>query len=216
MNTRIEEIIQKYEGTEDPAMKWELIKMEIRSSTICFSKKNAIKNKENIKNLIQKHTELEREIADNPNDTVLEEYNKVKSEIEYYNNEKSMGAMVRSKADWTEFGEKNTKYFLNLEKRNYKNKCITKLIDENGSEINNSEKILEYEAEYYKKLYTLPAMNNTYNKPNIKLDFLEDTTPKINQEHMELCDQQLDIEDIGIALKELQNGKSPWNRWLHS
>jgi hypothetical protein len=152
MNTRIDEIIQKYEGMEDPGMKWELIKMEIRSSTICFSKKNAIKNKENINNLIKKYSELEREIAEHPNDTILEEYNEIKADIEYYNNEKAMGAMVRSKADWTEFGEKNTKYFLNLEKINYKNKCITKLIDENGAEINNSEKILEYEAEYYKKL----------------------------------------------------------------
>jgi hypothetical protein len=27
--------------------------------------------------------------------------------IEHYNNEKANGALIRSKADWAEFGEKN-------------------------------------------------------------------------------------------------------------
>jgi hypothetical protein len=35
--------------------------------------------------------------------------------------------MFRSKAKWVEEGEKNSKYFLNLEKNNYLNKMITTL-----------------------------------------------------------------------------------------
>ena len=111
-----------------------------------FLKKNAIKNKENINKIIIRQGEIEKEMVENSTDILLQEYHTAKTEIEQYNNEKSRGAMIRSKADWTEFGEKNTKYFLNLEKRNYKNKCITKLIDEKGTEINNSEEILEYES----------------------------------------------------------------------
>ena len=42
---------------------------------------------------------------------------------------------MRSKAKWVEEGEKNTKYFLNLEKRNYNSACIKKLITEDGTEI---------------------------------------------------------------------------------
>ena len=33
---------------------------------------------------------------------------------------KTEGAIIRSRVRWTEFGEKNTKYFLNLEKRQQK------------------------------------------------------------------------------------------------
>jgi hypothetical protein len=55
-----------------------------------------------------------------PDDNKLEIYNICKIEIEEYNNEKARGAFIRSKADWAEFGEKNSKFFLNLEKRNYK------------------------------------------------------------------------------------------------
>ena len=36
-------------------------------------------------------------------------------------------AIVRRRAQWAENGEKNTKFFLNLEKRNYDNKVIHKL-----------------------------------------------------------------------------------------
>ena len=59
----------------------------------------------------------------------MEDYNNIKEQIEEYNKEKAIGAQIRSKADWTEHGERNSKFFLNLEKRNYQTKCITKLIN---------------------------------------------------------------------------------------
>ena len=62
--------------------------------------------------------------------------------------------MIRSKVNWAEYGEKNTKLFLNLEKRNHDMKCITKLIDEEDQEIDSPDKILEYEEKFYKNLYS--------------------------------------------------------------
>ena len=47
----------------------------------------------------------------------------LEKEIEY----KTKGALIRCKVQWYEEGEKPTKYFLNLEKRNYKNKVIGQL-----------------------------------------------------------------------------------------
>ena len=35
--------------------------------------------------------------------------------------------MIRSRAQWIEEGEKCTKYFIQLENKNYKTKCITTL-----------------------------------------------------------------------------------------
>ncbi len=40
---------------------------------------------------------------------------------------KAHGQVLRSKQIWTEDGEKNLRFFLNLEKRNYCNKLITSL-----------------------------------------------------------------------------------------
>ena len=37
---------------------------------------------------------------------------------------KTKGAILRSKVRWYEDGERNTRYFYNLEKRNYEKKTI--------------------------------------------------------------------------------------------
>ena len=41
--------------------------------------------------------------------------------------QKVKGAIIRSKARWVEYGEKNTRYFLNVEKRRGEKKTINKI-----------------------------------------------------------------------------------------
>ena len=60
---------------------------------------------------------------------------------------------IRSKAKWIEFGEKNWKYFLNLEKRNYANKYFKKIITENTIVITKPKEILKEQANHYQNLY---------------------------------------------------------------
>ena len=49
------------------------------------------------------------------------------TDLESLRREKLQGIMVRSKAQWVEEGGKQTRYFCNLESRNYLNKTIKKL-----------------------------------------------------------------------------------------
>ena len=49
---------------------------------------------------------------------------------------------MRTHAKWIEEGEKPTKYFLALEKRNYINKTVSKLIDNNGITVKTPKEIL--------------------------------------------------------------------------
>ena len=66
---------------------------------------------------------------------------------------------VRSKSkslkakEWVEEGEKNTKFFLGLEKARQTRKNITALKDNKGKLIKKQSKILELEREYYITLY---------------------------------------------------------------
>ena len=62
--------------------------------------------------------------------------------------------MLRSKAKFIEEGEKNSKYFLKMEKQNYNNKHIKSIINSDGSIINNPKEILEEQANFFQKLYT--------------------------------------------------------------
>jgi len=50
-----------------------------------------------------------------------------KSELESMYDKKVEGLIIRARAGWHEHGEKNSKYFLNLEKRNHIEKHSRKL-----------------------------------------------------------------------------------------
>jgi hypothetical protein len=211
INQRITLALTKYEQEEDKGLKWDLIKMEIRSSTICYAKSKAKETRDNIKQAIVDYEQLEKEICNQPSDETLQKYHETKIHIEQYNNEKANGVILRSKADWAEFGEKNSKFFLNLEKRNHNMKCITKLIKEDNKEITNSEEILKYEEEFYKNLYSEPPKNNlTIEQQQKNTDsFINNTLPKLTEIDRHSCEGAMTLKEIGSALKELKNGKSP-------
>ena len=81
------------------------------------------------------------------------------------------GMIFRSKVRWYEDGEKNTKYFYALEKARYNAKTCYQLITEDGKEIEDPQKILEKQKEFYKELYKEDkdvAFNMT-NQYNIKV-----------------------------------------------
>ena len=63
-----------------------------------------------------------------------------------------MGSQIRSRVQWVEQGEKNTKYFLGLEKTRQTRKTINSLYDENGGITRQQTKILQLSKSYYKNL----------------------------------------------------------------
>ena len=71
--------------------------------------------------------DLDRKICDdtNLNNEILTEFEALKSELNKIYSTKGKEAMFRSKVKRVEEGEKPTKYFFNLEKRNYEKKIIT-------------------------------------------------------------------------------------------
>jgi exonuclease III len=130
INTCFSENLEKYKNLEDKGLLWDMLKMEMRSSTICFSKNKAKETRLNIKEAVINMEKLEKQLSTNPSEDILIQYHENKTYIENYNNEKANGAIMRSKASWAEFGERNSKIFLNLEKRNHNMKCITTLLNE--------------------------------------------------------------------------------------
>ena len=62
--------------------------------------------------------------------------------------------MIRSRCRYEDLGEKPSNYVLNFEKRNFTNKVITKIIEDNGQESLSTEEILNSQKTYFKNLYS--------------------------------------------------------------
>ena len=130
---------------------WDFVKCKLRTTTILYSisKSKRIKERENL--LLKRIDELEKDLSNIQN---FNEYNQVKCQSKALEKEKLESIIFRSKIKCVEQGERNTKYFLQTEKRNYNQKHITKLISENQIEISNPQDILEEERHYYKNRYS--------------------------------------------------------------
>jgi exonuclease III len=110
MNTLLKDAKLKYENYGDKGLKWDAIKCEIRGFTIKYSKAKARRTRNRESLLLKELTYLENNTSDNE-DTVNEEKVILKAEREELVNTKTQGAMIRSKANWAENGEKSQNIF---------------------------------------------------------------------------------------------------------
>ena len=115
---------------------------------------------------------------------------------------------MQSCATWYAKGEKSTKYFLNLEKRNKTNSHVRKLINPDGSEETNPKNILDNIKSFYSKLYTRRSIKT---EKEI-FDYLYDLNiPKRSHEAMTSCEGKLMVKECWNALDLIGNNKSPGN-----
>ena len=129
---------------------WDWIKYNIRVHAIRHSKQKAMERKEKETNL-QKEFEIAKQIFDSdPNDINVNALNSTKEKLELLYEEKIQGIIIRARARWWEHGEKSTKYFLNLEKRNHVKKHVRKL-KISGSIVTDPFNILSEEKRFYQK-----------------------------------------------------------------
>ena len=108
-----------------------MIKMEIRSATISYSKSKSKRIRNREQDILWKPDLLDSTICNNfssPDiDDTLQEYENLKLELKSIYEEKGKQAMFRAKCRWVENGERPTKFFFNQEKRNYNKKTIREL-----------------------------------------------------------------------------------------
>ena len=119
-------ILQKYAVVDDKQLLWELIKMEIRSETMRYCKRKKMLSKTRESAIQGRLEELDAKICNDVNldQHILSEYESLKKELHELYEQKGRGAIFRSKVRWIEKGEKPTKYFFNLEKKNYEKKLF--------------------------------------------------------------------------------------------
>lgn len=124
--------------------------MEIRGETIScstFKKKNAS----------ERESQLEKEILtleQNLGKQSLPDITSKQNELENIRKERLKGQCLRSRGKWIEEGEKPSKYFTSLESKNFINRQIPKLVQEDETIIYYQYEILNETKIFYEKLYS--------------------------------------------------------------
>lgn len=98
---------------------WDWMKYNIRAHTIQYSKRRARERNEREKSLQEEYVKAKHIFETDTNDLNAHILNSAKDTLELFYEEKVKGIIIRARTPWHEHGEKSTKYFLNLEKRNH-------------------------------------------------------------------------------------------------
>ena len=80
--------------------------------------------------------------------SIIERINLSKRDLEKIIEHRTKGAILRSKSQWCNEGERNTKHFLNLEKRHFKQGTISQL-KINDTDFVTSDKAILSECESF-------------------------------------------------------------------
>ena len=113
--------------------------------------------------------------------------------------------MLRSRVRHEELGEKPTKYFLNLENRQFTNKVMNKMIDENGDEYTKTEDVLNCQKRFYENLYNNVNIIDDTHISNV----LGENETKLSDQEAENLEGEITKTELAQALKNMKNDKSP-------
>lgn len=162
------------------------------------------------RNRVNKQKEIEEKmntIRNNEYETNNDELILLQNELELIRKEHMKGLMVRARAKWIEEGEKPTKYFLALEKRNYINKTISKIANDSGVLITNQQEILNEIKYFYQTLYS--NKDNDLNDVDIE-EIIDKSLVNILDSNMrEKLEGKITYSEALEALKNMKNDKSP-------
>ena len=189
---------------------FDTLKLMIRGKTIPYCAK---KKRERIQTELDLESSIRIAEEKYQNVQSTENFNKLqraKDDLKVLREEAIEGLMVRSKAKWQREGEKCTKYFCSLEKRNYVEKTMSKLkLDEDGKFTTDTTVILKEQQKFYKELYRSRSCKIL--EEHSKL-FFDDENPFINKFTEE---ESMDMEGVISkqeclkAVKSMKNNKSP-------
>jgi len=179
-------------GTEEGLL-WETLKCRIRGTSVKFSSILKRQTEHEMKKLELKLSLLKKEMPTSPDPKrCAREINTTEAKIEKIIKNQTEGARIRSKIQNYEDGEKSTKYFYNLEKRNHENKNIKILVNDEGIELNSLSEIMKEEVKFYKSLYASTTTNLNGSEAEILFEnFIEG---------LEI--PQIDKGDIDITINE--------------
>ena len=184
---------------------WDVIKFQIKDKAIRFGK---IKKKEQgqEKEKLLKKIEDMKKISDVlEKDDLRKELFEAQCKVDKITSDELQGNIIRSRVNWTEKGERSTKYFFGLEKSKGKKKTLTKISSNNGNLLYDQSAISDEVTSFYQQLYT------SRNPSTVDIDdYLESTDlESVPDDLKSLLEDDIIIEELDKVVNNLKNNKSP-------
>ena len=104
---------------DDPRSVWDWVKYNVKKYSRWYSMEKCKQQNLEEQQLNRQFQEATATYQNCPSQENLSALNVLKEKLEHVYEKKVEGIIIRSRARWHEHGEKNSKYFLNLEKRNH-------------------------------------------------------------------------------------------------
>jgi len=142
---------------------------------------------------------------DNRSDEELTELKTTQLELDKLYTDLAKGSFIRSRAKWTEEGEKNSSYFFALEKRNYKRKSLSAL-NINNTLCKDPAQISDFISLFYENLYKSEFQED---RCETFLQQVRNYVPIITDDFKTLCDAELTTTELNNALKSMKRNKAP-------
>ena len=136
--------------------------LKVREQTLRYAKTKKAKMLREEEELEKKINILQKQIdsgCNNTNEKLLIniQLDQKTNELENIIEHRTRGTILRAKCRWYNEGEKNTKYFLSLEKRHYKNGVISQLKLGDNEFASSDKEILSECETFYRDIYRSKA-----------------------------------------------------------
>ena len=204
--------LEEGKDIQDPRVLWDFIKYKIRYETITYGKQKAKSRREKLSALEEKLKECTAKCDENPNSENINALEILQTEYNRQYEYIAQGAIIRSRANWYENGEKSNKYFLNLENHKKKKSCVRKLVVANDECTTDPKRIMTEIHNFYANLYD----TDTRDCDDLSTDqFLRNINIKmLTDEQRGLLDNKITTNEYFEALKSFQKNKTPGNDGL--
>ena len=212
IRTTIKKVTDEYVNDDNvnPTLMWEMIKLKIREQSIKYAKDRRTKTSrreeeiEKAINVLEEFLESSNK-GDREKKEASRDLEEKKAELEKIIEYRTKGAILRAKCRWHNEGEKNTKYFLNLEKRHFKNGVISQLKTGENEFVTSDKEILHQCENFYRDLYK-SRISEQQSEPS-NFNFFEDTNI-LNADEKESCEGLLTKSECLQALKSMEPEKT--------
>ena len=190
---------------------YETLIMLIRGRTVQYCKQKARQRRAKENELIENVQAAQGKLDVNKCSTNVRNLEKAKERLEKHRAPYIEGLIVRSRAQWHEEGERNSKYFLSLEKRNA---CTKKMqyIEANDKIVTSTSEILSLFTETLRNKYSNQKDIDSVDRQYIANNLSSTLTEKERKE----LEVELSYEELTIAIKSMKKGKTPGSNGFSS